>query len=265
MAKGLNQIKEKAILADLFVVILDGRAPLLTYNKDFDKIAPHKPRLILISKIDVSDHLKLNRIAKQLANENTDVLLVNLKLNSSKKLIMKKLDMFFYQKQKKQAHKGYVNSDLRVFVVGMPNSGKSTLINLLTGAKLKAANSPGITKTNQWISSGRFMFLDTPGILLPKLENQEDAFKLVVISAIKQEIFPLKFLFNRTYKLISNEYPNLISHLALRPSQDDNEIDLNLKKLAKSKNFSTAKEDYDYNRAMNWFVNYIKNAKITLD
>lgn len=264
MAKGLRSIHEKALLADLFIVVLDGRAPLSSYNYELDKIYPNKPRLILITKSDLSNKTKINQVVDQLKSKNSEVLILNLKDASSKKMIFSKLNLFLQQKVDKLKNKGFINTDLKIFVVGIPNGGKSTLINLLTKSKLKTANIPGVTRSNQWINVGNFMFLDTPGIMFPKIEDQTNGFKLIILNAIPIDIFDLKFLTINIYKLISNCCSNILSELNLEPSEDDSIIEKNLEKLAKLKNFSS-KNGFDLNKTMYWFINFIKNQKLFLD
>lgn len=275
MKKGLDEIKEKALIADVFIVVLDARAPLSTYNFEFDKISPNKPRLIVLTKIDLADKPKALRLVKQhFANNKNIVVSVNLKEQNSKKIILNSLKKLQQIKKEQNLKKGILNSQLRAFVVGIPNSGKSTLINLLANSKVKTGNMPGITRAQQWISTDNLMLLDTPGILWPKFDNQENAFKLVAIGSIKQELLPLNFLFETSYKLLSRLYPTRIEELKLKPSFDDVEIQKNLIQLAEnlhfyktknSKNKSEEKE-FDLNRTMQWFINHIKKINnLTFD
>ncbi|AJR12437.1 ribosome biogenesis GTPase YlqF [Mesomycoplasma dispar] len=263
MAKSLNDLSKKARIIDLFVLVVDGRAPISSINNDFWKIAPNKFRLVIVTKIDLADGEKFVKIKNFFTEKNFLVLFLNLKNNTSKNLILSKLNYFFKLKQKNSQMK-FENPTLKIFVVGMPNTGKSTLINLVTNSRLKVGNQPGITRNNQWISSGKFLFLDTPGILTPKLDDQKVAIKLALIGSIRQEIIDLTFLFIEAYKLISVLYPNLVKNLGIEPSEIEFEIEKNLSKLAEIKQFKD-KNGLDFNRTRIWFLNYLKQQKITLD
>lgn len=166
MAKALKQIREKEPLADLFIVILDARAPISSYNEEFDKIAPKKPRLFLITKEDLGDGSKLDKIRARFNNSIDNVMTVNLKNNSSKKKILAAANELLKTKKEKDLKNGLLKPRLRAIVIGVPNSGKSTLINLLSSSsKAKVGNMPGVTRGQQWVSTGEIQLLDTPGIL----------------------------------------------------------------------------------------------------
>lgn len=189
MAKALREIKEKQNIVDCFIVLLDSRVPLSSYNEDFDLIAPNKPRLFIFSKSDYANLNRVNQIIKKFNNKNDKCIVVNLKQNSSKIKILKALNSILKSKKEKDQKKGLLKPRLRCFVIGMPNVGKSTLINLLSNSKkTKVANFAGTTKSLQWINANDIQLLDTPGILMPKLTDQENALKLIACGLIKQEV-----------------------------------------------------------------------------
>lgn len=148
MAKSVNDLVKKAVLVDLFILVLDARAPISSFNSEFQKIAPNKFRLLIITKIDLADQKKLVKTKKFFEKKNFFVLLINLKDNGAKRQILAKLNHLNRLKQEKN-HKDFQNAIMKIFVVGMPNTGKSTLINLLTNSQLKVGNQPGITRNNQ--------------------------------------------------------------------------------------------------------------------
>jgi len=150
MSKAINQIKEKQTLADLFVVVLDARAPISSYNEEFDKIGPTKPRLFVITKRDLADQNKLDKIKSKFNHSNDKVLVVSLKSKSSQKKILKAAEALLEDKRQRDLAKGLLKPRLRAIVVGVPNSGKSTLINLMAGkSSAKVGNMPGVTKGQQ--------------------------------------------------------------------------------------------------------------------
>ncbi|AJC49664.1 ribosome biogenesis GTPase YlqF [Mycoplasma flocculare] len=263
MAKSLNNLSKKARIIDIFIIVVDARAPISSINDEFLKFISNKFLLVVVTKIDLGDSEKFLEIKNFFEQKNFFVLFLNLKNNTSKNIIISQLNYIFKLKQKKQKAK-FETPSLKIFVLGMPNTGKSTLINLVTNSRLKVGNQPGITRNNQWISSGKFLFLDTPGILPPKIENQKIALKLALIGLIKQEIIDLNFLFFEAYKLISELYPNLIKDLDIKPAENEAEITKNLSKLAEIKHFKD-KNGLDLIRCQIWFLNYIRQQKITLD
>lgn len=267
MAKALREVTEMQKVVDLFVIVLDARAPLSTYNFDFDKLAPHKKRLFVISKIDLGDREKINKIIPRFNNENDKVIVANFKESQSRKKILAMMDEQLKEKREKEKKRGLVNPRLRVMVLGVPNSGKSTLINLLFGSnKLKVENRPGVTKQVQWVKINDFYILDSPGILWPKLESEEIGLKLAMIGSIKLDIIPREFLFYKSYELLSKYYPKKIEELGLKPSANETEIYSQLLTICKNKGLLDKDKKPDLPRGMTFFTNYFLNLKnVTYD
>lgn len=224
MAKALKNIKELKLIIDCFIVMLDARVPLSSYNDEFDKIVPNKPRVFIFSKSDYTNIDKLNKILPKFNNKNDKFVVVNLKQNSSKQKILKILNKILSVKKEKDLKKGLVKSRLRCFVVGMPNVGKSTLINLLSGyKKVKVANFAGTTKNLQWISTNKsIQLLDTPGILMSKLINQKDALKLVACNLIKQEVISDNDFYINILDYIQMFCPEKFKELDIEYHEDEN-------------------------------------------
>ncbi|WP_416754231.1 ribosome biogenesis GTPase YlqF [Mycoplasma sp. 654] len=265
MAKAMKDLKENANLADLFIVVLDARCPISSYNEDFDKIAPQKPRLFIITKSDLMDKTKKNKIQARFKGEN--LLWLDLRNQSSKKVILNKIQSIMKEKIARNRAKGMLITRIKSFVVGVPNCGKSTLINLVSDKKtLKVANYPGVTREKKWVVNGEFLFLDTPGILLPKFDNQENAIKLLVTGAIKLENFPQEFCATKIYALISDYYPEKIEALGLIPSQNDVEIYAQFHQYAILNNIFKDGGKVDLIRAYTLFINWAKNLNdVTYD
>ncbi len=211
MAKGMREIKENASLADVFIIVLDAWCPISSYNEDFDSISPSKPRLFIITKSDLMDVSKKATIEKRFGSSM--LLWLDLRNPKSKNIIINKLKKITESKVAKDKQKGLINSRIKAFVMGIPNAGKSTLINLVSNKKsLQVANYPGVTRAKKWVTVDNFFFMDTPGILLPKLTDQYAATKLAMIGSIETNIFPQKFLFTNFLKVLSR----LLSKIAYR-------------------------------------------------
>nr|WP_318027704.1 GTPase [Mycoplasmopsis bovis] len=146
-------------------------AQLAAYNEDFDSISPSKPRLFIITKSDLMDVSKKATIEKRFGSSM--LLWLDLRNPKSKNIIINKLKKITESKVAKDKQKGLINSRIKAFVMGIPNAGKSTLINLVSNKKsLQVANYPGVTRAKKWVTVDNFFFMDTPGILLPKLTDQ---------------------------------------------------------------------------------------------
>ena len=267
MAKAINQIKEKAPLADLFIVVLDARAPISSYNEEFDKIAPSKPRLFVITKTDLADTDKLNAVMHKFNKTTDSVITVSLKKKNSLKKILAEAEKLLEPKRQRDLKRGLLKPRLRAIVVGVPNSGKSTLINLVAGkSKAKVGNMPGVTKGQQWVNAGGIHLLDTPGILWPKFTKELIGIKLAVIGSIKVDIIPKTELFNEGYKLLTKFYPEKIEALGLKPSYNDVEIYSNHLQLCRNRKFVKQGGELDMDKGHRFFVTYLRNLKgVTYD
>ena len=267
MAKAINQIKEKQVLADIFIITLDARAPISSYNEEFDSIAPSKPRLFIITKKDLGDQSKLSKLESRFNNENDKVLVLSLKTKSSQKKILKAAQQLLAKKRQKDLAKGLIKPRLRAIVIGVPNSGKSTLINLLANkASAKVGNMPGVTKGQQWVNAGEIQLLDTPGILWPKFENELIGVKLAIIGSIKMEVIPKDEIFNQGFKLLSKYYPEKIINLGLKPQSDEKDIYAQKVFLAQNKKFLMQGSKLDLDKAHNFFIKYLRDLKgVTYD
>ena len=262
MAKALRQIREKESLADLFIVVLDARAPISSYNHEFDAIAPDKPRLFVITKKDLADENKLDAIMQRFNHEADAVVACDLKKNSSIKKIQREAEKLLEPKRLRDLKKGLIKPRLRAIVVGVPNSGKSTLINALAKTRAaKVGNMPGVTKGQQWVNTGKIQLLDTPGILWPKFEDELVGVKLAIIGSVKTDIIPHQELFNAGYKLLSKYYPKRLLDIGMKPSEDLNEIFTELVGFCKNKQFLMKDKRPDTQKAIKWFINYLRDLK----
>lgn len=251
MAKAFNDIKDKQDIVDCFIVLLDGRVPLSSYNDEFDKIGPRKPRLFVFTKSDYTNVDKLNKLLPRFENQYDMSVVVNLKKPQSRKKILQKLEQVLLNKREKDKKKGLLKPRLRCFVVGMPNVGKSTMINLLAQAKkTRVANFAGTTRSLQWISAGEIQLLDTPGILMPKLLNQRDALKLVATGAIKAEVVSDLDFYYEIINLIKKHAPDKFSELGINYFEDEIGKYNELIKYTKNKNLLIKNSQPDINKSL---------------
>lgn len=190
MAKTKREILEKLDLIDIVYEVIDSRMPISSKIVDIENLIKNKPVILISTKYDMCDQDKTNKILNNYKEQGYDVIPADL-INGKDitKIINKTLE---YQKQlnDKRKEKSLKPRSIRVLIVGVPNVGKSTLVNRLVGKKAtQVGNMPGVTKNLGWIRIHKDIeLLDSPGILWPKLENQEHAHNLASLSSIKEDI-----------------------------------------------------------------------------
>lgn len=201
MKKTKESIKKNLPLIDIIYELLDARIPISSKNPDIDSLVGNKLRIIILNKSDLSDPDSNAKWQNQLSKNGTPSILINSLGNAGINDLIRKSNELMCEKREKLEKKGIINKSIRIMIVGIPNVGKSTLINNLSGRKgAKTGNLPGVTKGNQWIKlKGNLELLDTPGILWPKFEDEEIGLNLAFTGAIKDEILDIETL---SYRLI---------------------------------------------------------------
>lgn len=214
MAKTKREIKEKIDLIDIVFEVIDSRIPYSSKNKDIDSMVNGKPRVLIMTKIDLCDIEKTNKWKEYYENKGYIVIMMDLINNPNTKVIFDKIKPLIESINEKRKQKGLKERRARVLVVGVPNAGKSTLINRLVGKKAtNVGNKPGITKNLEWIRiNDKVELLDTPGMLWPKLDDDEVAHNLASMTAIKEEILDTEdiaiYIINKMLKLYEDNLRN---------------------------------------------------------
>lgn len=212
MVKTKREIKEKLELIDVVFEVIDARIPYSSKNKDIDNLIKNKKRILIMTKTDLCDQIITNKWIEYYQNKGYEVIPVDLINKKNIKQIFNITDKISIELTENRNKKGLKPRKIRILILGIPNVGKSTLINTLVGKKsTKVGNKPGITKHLEWIRiNDKLELLDTPGILWPKLDNEEIAYNLASMTAIKEEILPLEdvaiFIINKLFAL----YPKQI-------------------------------------------------------
>lgn len=214
MAKTKREIKEKLDLIDIVFEIIDARIPKSSKNIDVDSLIKNKPRVLIMTKLDLCDEVETKKWIKYYEEKGYKVIALDLINNPNLNLIYNETSKLQNELNKKRHEKGLKERRIRALIVGIPNVGKSTLINRLVGRKAtNVGNKPGITKQLEWIRiNNELELLDTPGILWPKFEDQEAALNLAAMTAIKEEILDIEevaiYIINTMLKLYPDNIKN---------------------------------------------------------
>ena len=214
MAKTKREIKEKLDLIDIVFEIIDARIPKSSKNNDVDSLIKNKPRVLIMTKLDLCDEVETKKWIKYYEEKGYKVIALDLINHPNLNLIYNETSKLQNELNKKRQEKGLKERRIRALILGIPNVGKSTLINRLVGKKAtNVGNKPGVTKQLEWIRiNNELELLDTPGILWPKFEDQEIALNLAAMTAIKEEILDIEevaiYIINTMLKLYPDNIKN---------------------------------------------------------
>ncbi|MFC7679765.1 ribosome biogenesis GTPase YlqF [Paenibacillus sp. GCM10028914] len=228
MTKARRQIQDKLKLIDAVIELIDARLPLSSRNPMIDDILQGKPRLILLNKSDLADPEVTRQWLAYFKEQGHTAFPIDAATGTGVKEIPDQVKLLLKEKIDKQISKGINPRAMRVLIVGIPNVGKSTLINRLAGRSIAATGDrPGVTKGQQWIkvTGGEMELLDTPGILWPKFEDQNVGYRLAVTGAIKEEILNVEDIAFFAVKYMSRYYWEPMSErfdLKQRPEDFEN-------------------------------------------
>ncbi|HEO8419033.1 ribosome biogenesis GTPase YlqF [Niallia sp. FSL W8-0635] len=209
MAKARRQVTEKLKLVDIIFELVDARIPQSSRNPMIDEIIQHKPRIVLLNKADMADKERTKEWISYFKKQGIQALAINSHAGVGMKEITALAKVVLAEKFDRMKAKGIRPRAIRAMIVGIPNAGKSTLINRLAKKNIaKTGNTPGVTKAQQWIKVGKELeLLDTPGILWPKFEDQEVGLKLALTGAIKDTILNLQDIAIFGLRFLEKEYP----------------------------------------------------------
>ena len=210
MSKALKEIEEKIKIIDVVIELFDARAPLSSINPQLENVIKNKKRLVILTKPDLADPEETKKWEAELLKRYDSLLICNLTDGNTTNLIVKAVSKLGQEKWAKDKAKGMKPQPLKTMILGIPNVGKSSLINRF--AKRKAAgvqNRPGYTRGEQWIKvNNEFILLDTPGILPMNYDDKKKATNLALIGSIREEILPNHDLVHALLNYLKNNYPN---------------------------------------------------------
>ncbi len=212
MAKTLRELREEMGLCDCIVEVCDARIPRSSRNPELLRIAESKTRLLLLNKEDLADAATTEEWLKFYAAKGQAAMATQAQRQGSAKAVARKILELNEEKIARARSRGRINRPIRCFVAGIPNCGKSTLVNSLVGRKAAAtSNKPGVTRSLSWLKAGTHLsVLDTPGLLWPKVEEREAAIVLGACAAIKDDVMPLTELAGEFLLLLCQRYAGMM-------------------------------------------------------
>ena len=271
MAKTKREIGEKLNLIDVVYEVVDARMPLSSKIVDIDDLVKDKPRIMVMTKYDLCDKTETDKIIKYYESTGYKVIPVDLmnNTNSGIKKIIEATNEIMVGVNNKRKEKGLMSRAGRVLIVGIPNAGKSTLINRLVGKKAAGVgNTPGFTKSLSWIRINKDLeLLDSPGILWPKMEDQEAAHVLACLSSIKEEILNIDQIAIFILKKLFELYPEKLEERYGITELDEDYIET-YDMIASRRGALSRGGVADYEKVSNIIVRDLKNGyfgNITLD
>ncbi|MTI47681.1 ribosome biogenesis GTPase YlqF [Sporosalibacterium faouarense] len=212
MKKASDSVQKNLKLVDIVFELLDSRIPISSQNPQINNIVGNKPRVVILNKSDLSDQPTIRKWIEYFKEQGIKAIPVNAVSGRGIKDIINEANEQMKEKMERLKKKGIKNKPIRAMIVGIPNVGKSTLINSLAGKKsARTGNKPGVTKGNQWIKlRGNLELLDTPGILWPKFEDQKVGMHLAFTGAIRDEIMDIETLALRLVERLLKIAPEML-------------------------------------------------------
>lgn len=212
MAKARRQVEEKLKLVDFVMELVDARAPLSSQNPMLQQVLQIKSKMIILMKKDLADNQETEKWIAYFKEKEIPSIAVNVNDKADVKRVIQLAKELGQEKQERLAKKGIQPRAARAMIVGIPNVGKSTLINRLANKKIaKTGDIPGVTKQQLWIKVKKdFELLDTPGILWPKFEDQTVGYRLAAIGTIKDQLLSMQDIAAYVIKYMQEHYPKML-------------------------------------------------------
>ncbi|MBN8207458.1 ribosome biogenesis GTPase YlqF [Bacillus sp. NTK071] len=263
MAKARREITEKLKMIDVVIELVDARIPLASRNPMIDEIVSSKPRLILLNKADMADDQKTNEWKNYFQSLGHKALPIDSQSGKGVKAIPGAARELMSDKIDRMIEKGMKPRAVRALILGIPNVGKSTLINRLAGKRIaKTGDRPGITKKQQWIKVGDEMdLLDTPGILWPKFEDQQTGYKLAATGAIKDEILDFQDISVFVLKFLSVHYPERLMDRYKLEAIPEDVVEL-FDEIGKKRGFLMSGGWIDYDKTAETVLRELRSGKL---
>lgn len=270
MARTRRQIKESLPLVDAVVEIVDARVPVSSRNPELPELIGQKPLMVILNKCDLADENATRRRISELDKQGVTAIAVDCRSGKGLNAFAPTVRRVLADKIEANAQKGMAGKPLRLMVVGIPNTGKSSFINRMAGKnKAKVADKPGVTRQNQWFSIGSGIeLLDTPGVLWPKFDDPDVGLRLAFIGSVKDTILDIELIAARFLTIMNENYPERIKErykLEFPPESEEFE---RLEMLARKRGMLISGGEPDTERAAVMLLDEYRAGKlgrITLD
>ena len=264
MSKARRQVQENLKHVDFVTILVDARLPLSSQNPMLTKIVGDKPKLLILNKADLADSNRTKEWRTYFKSQGIKTLAINSKEQSTVKLVTDAAKSLMADKIQRLRERGIQKETLRTMIIGIPNAGKSTLMNRLAGKKIAVVgNKPGVTKGQQWLKSNKDLeILDTPGILWPKFEDELVGLKLALTGAIKDQLLPMDEVTIFGVNYFKTYYPERLEERFKGIDLEEEAPEI-IMEMTRKLGF---REDYD--RFYNLFVKEVRDGKLgryTLD
>ncbi len=260
MAKAKRRLAENLKLVDIVIMTLDARAPLSTLNYDLDNILKDKKTLYVLNKSDLADEEATKEWIRSLKPKHLVLEFSSIKDNPDR--LLNKINGAASEIRQKYGKKG-VKKTIRAMVAGIPNVGKSALINALAGRKtLKEGNKPGVTRGLQWVKLSSYLeLMDTPGVLPPKLSDKETALKVAALGSIKEEILNTEEIAVFLIETLDKIKPQAVKNRFDVETNNIKPIEV-LESICKKRGFLVQKGEYDLERAALTLLDEFQKGKL---
>ncbi|PHK50719.1 ribosome biogenesis GTPase YlqF [Staphylococcus edaphicus] len=264
MAKAKREVTEQLKKVDVVFELVDARIPYSSRNPMIDEVIQQKPRVVILNKKDMANLKELEKWESFFKEQGYYPVAIDAKHGKGLKQVEQTAIKATREKFEKEKQKGLKPRAIRAMIVGIPNVGKSTLINKLANKSIaKTGNTPGVTKQQQWIKVGNSLqLLDTPGILWPKFEDQLVGKKLSVTGAIKDSIVHLDEVAIYALDFMkSYDYEGLIQHYKIDVSKDADNITW-FDAIGRRRGLLRRGNEIDYEAVIDLLIHEVRNAKI---
>ena len=264
MTKTRRNMEEDLKLVDAVCELIDARIPLSSRNPDIDAICGNKPRMVILNRIDLADPVATDTWSNYWKNKGYAVVRTDCKSRKGIEKFVPAVRELLKEKLERYAEKGFVNKPLKLMIVGIPNVGKSTFINQVSGRKgAKAENRPGVTRGKQWVTVDRgLLLLDTPGILWPKFDDEEVGRRLAYTGAVKDDVLDTETLACHLIKMLWSRYPEALkSRYKIDLPEDAEGYEL-LTEAGRKRGFLLSRGEIDTERMARILLEEYRNCKI---